>query len=133
MSRFGAVQANNVWAWAAVNHDTKTCYFSAWVDKRATDEDGRKYYTVQEHWWGSNGVYATKPGRTDQDEKFALVFDEGYAARIYFVVAENVDTQPRSIKETRTSFVFEAELVRTPEEIKAYPGARIDTPRKGES
>jgi hypothetical protein len=132
LDKFGAEQANTVWAWAAVNHDEKICYFSAWTDKREKDNEGAAYYVVQEDFWGRGvGHEKSKLGRNDQDEKFDLVFKHGYSARIYFVDAENVNAVPRSIKSTRTSFVFKADLIKEPGRIIAYPqkDGRIETPR----
>lgn len=127
LARFGAVQANVVWAWSAVNHDDKTCYFSAWVDYHKKDENGDKYYVVQEPHWGQRE--SSSPGRADQDDHFNLIFNQGYSARIYFIEAVDTKSVPRSIKNTRTSFVFDADLVKTGSEIRAYPQRRIETPR----
>ena len=73
-------------------------------------------------------------GITNEDginEKCDLVFNHGYSARIYFVDAENVDAVPRSIKNTRTSFVFGVDLIKEPGRIIAYPhkDGRKETPR----
>ena len=64
-------------------------------------------------------------------EKFDLVFNQSYSARIYFVDAENVDAVLRSFKSTRTSFAFEVDLIKEPGKIIAYPhkDGRIETPR----
>ena len=85
----------------------------------------------EDHWGRGVGHEKSKLGRNDQDEKFDLVFNHGYSARIYFVDAENVDAVPRSIKSTGTSFVFEVDLIKEPGRIVAYPhkGGRIETPR----
>jgi hypothetical protein len=131
LDKFGADQVNIVWAWAAVNHAEQICYFSAWTDRREKDNEGLPYYVVQEDHWGRGvGHEKSKLGRNDQDEKFDLVFNHGYSARIYFVDAENVDAVPRSIKNTRTSFVFGVDLIKEPG-IIAYPhkDGRIETPR----
>jgi hypothetical protein len=130
LARFGAVQANSHWAWSAVNHDERTCYFSAWVDLRRTDENGDKYYVVQEPQWGR----ADSPsflGRNDQDRKFDLALNQGYSSRLYFVEAEDTKAEPRSIKSTKTSSVFDAVLVKTDSEIRAYPHplGRVSTPQ----
>ena len=127
LGRFGAMQANPIWAWSAVNHEERICYFSAWVDQRRTDDKGDKYYVVQEPHWGC-GESNSALGRNDQDEKFDLALNQGYSARIYFVEAEDTTAEPRSIKSTRTSFVFDADLVKTDAEIRAYPTNRIETP-----
>ena len=34
------------------------------------------------------------------------MFDEGYEAYGYFIVAVDVDAEPREIAETKTSFIF---------------------------
>ena len=129
--KFDADQVNIVQTWAAVNQDAQICYFSAWTNRREKDSEGSLYYVVQEdHWDRGVGHENSQPGRNDQDEKFDLVFDQGYSARIYFVDAENVDAMPRSIKSPRTSFFFEVDLIKEPGRIIAYPNkdGRIETP-----
>ena len=87
---------------------------------------------MQEDHWGRGEIHEkSKLGRNDHDEKFDLVFNHGYSARIYFLDAEDVDAIPRSIKNTRTSFVFEADLIKEPGRIIAYPNkhGRIETPK----
>ena len=125
LGRFGAVQKNVHWAWAAVNEDQRICYFSAWTDFHHTDENGDKYYTIQQPHWGQNSVQNTF-GRKDQDEKFRLVFEQGYLPRIYFVEVVDKTQKPRQIKRTLTSFVCDVRLVETPEEIRAYLTKRIE-------
>ena len=120
LSRFGAVQTNAQWAWSAVNHEERTCYFRAWIDLRRTDENGDKYYMIQELGWG-RGDSNNALGFDDQNMKFDLALNLDYSVRIYFVEAEDIKADPRTIKSTKTSFVFDAVLVKTDSEIRAYP------------
>ena len=122
LDKFDADQVNIVRTWAAVNHDAQVCYFSAWTNRREKDNEGSPYYVVHEdHWDRGVGHEKSKLGRNEPDEKFDLVFNHGYSARIYFVDAENVDAVPRSIKSTRTSLFFEVDLIKEPGRIIAYP------------
>ena len=55
------------------------------------------------------------------------VFDHEYLAFGYFVVAEDVDAQPRKISHTKTSFVFSLEMERLEDgTIIGYPVERIE-------
>ena len=122
-------QANTNWSRARVNHEEQACYFSAWVDQRKTDRNGDVYYVVRDHSLGrteSNNA----PGNEDQNTKLNLVLNQGYSARINFVEAVDTDVEPRSIKRTRTSIVFDAALVKTDSGIRAYPQGRVVIPRE---
>ena len=128
-ARNSTEQANTNWSRARVNHQERACYFSAWVDQRKTDRNGDVYYVVRDPSLGqteSNHV----PGRVDQDTKLDLVLNQDYSARINFVEAVDTDVEPRSIKSTRTSIVFDAVLVKTDSGIRAYPQGRVMVPRE---
>ena len=131
LARFGAIQANPVWAWSAVNHEERTSYFSAWIDLRRTDRNGEKYYVVQEPHRG-RAESTSGFGRYDQDTKFDLALNQGYSSRIYFVEAEDTKAELRTIKSTKTSFVFDVVLVKTDSDIRAYPHPQgcVSTPQK---
>ena len=117
-------QVNTNWSRTRVNHDERACYFSAWVDQRKTDRNGDIYYVVR------NPAFRREaPGcpvsEEDQDTRLELVMNQGYSARINFVEAVDANVVPRSIKDTRTSIVFDADLVETDTEIRAYPQGRV--------
>ncbi len=122
LDKFDADQVDIVRTCAAVNHDKQICYFSAWTNRREKDNEGSSYYVVQEDYRDRGaGHEKSRLERNEHDEKFDLVFNHGYSARIYFVDAENVDAVPRSIKSTRTSLFFEVDLIKEPGRIIAYP------------
>ena len=55
------------------------------------------------------------------------MFDEGYEAYGYFVVAKDVNAAPRGIEETKTSFVFSLELeIILDGTIIGYPLNRVE-------
>ena len=63
----------------------------------------------------------------DQDEKLALIFNEGYEAYGYFIEAKDSKANPREIESTSTSFIFSFELERQQDgSILGYPKARIE-------
>lgn len=112
MARLGAVQLNTVWSWCAVNEAEKTVYFSIWTDNTHT-HNGEKGYLIQKPSGDADGEEATRSAaRNDRNAKFALVFERGYEAYGYFIVAKDRFAQPREIAETRTSFVMKLRLER---------------------
>lgn len=112
MDRLGASQLNTVWSWCAVNEAEKKVYFSIWTDSVQT-HNGEKCYVIQEPFWGVNDETGNKSAaRNDQDAKLALVFEHGYNAYGYFIVAKDRAADPREIAETRTSFVVRLQLHR---------------------
>ena len=128
-ARNNTEQSNTNWSKARVNHEERACYFSAWVDQRRTDRNGDVYYVVRNP--GLNRSASNSPVRKeDQDARLDLVLKRGYSARINFVEAVDGDAVPRSIKDTRTSIVFDADLVKTDAEIRAYPQGRVVASRR---
>lgn len=112
MAYFGATQLNTVWSWCAVNEQAKAVYFSVWTD-HIYKTGGDTFYVLQEPHWGLNDETGkSKAARNDQDEKLSLVFDKGYEAYGYFIVAKDTSAVPRQIEETRTSFVMQLQLSR---------------------
>lgn len=110
MDRLGAVQLNNVWSWCAVNEVEKKVYFSIWTDNAHT-HNGQKGYLIQRAAGDPDGEVTTRSAaRDDRNAKFALVFEQGYEAYGYFIVAKDRFAQPREILETRTSFVMKLRL-----------------------
>lgn len=110
MDRLGAKQLNTMWSWCAVDEDNKKVYFSAWLDMK-TQKDGKSYYIQQEPHWGiDNQSGKISHARNDQNDKFNLAFNLGYAPFAYFIEAEDVNAVPRSIKSIKTTFVFSLEL-----------------------
>src|SRR4051794_28981392 len=106
MTRLGAVQANVVWSWCAVNQEERKVYFSIWTHSVAI-HNGFKGYIIQESDWGIKGEGGKKSAaRKDQDAKFALVFEQGYEPYGYFIVAKDRTVIPHQIEETRSSFVM---------------------------
>jgi len=128
MKYLGATQRNDVWAWCAVNHDERKVYFSIWTDKSVERDGKRRTYIIQEPHWGiDEGTHKVKPARADQDEKLALVFNEGYAAYGYFIEAKDKNAMPREIEETRTGFIFSLALERLPDGVViGHLGQRIE-------
>ena len=129
MEYLGAVQRNVVWSWCAVNEEEKRVYFSVWTDTRMMRGDDKEIsYLIQEPHWGIDEATGNKSAaRKDHDEKLSKVFDEGYEAYGYFVVAKDVNAVPREIEETRTSFIFSLKLKRMPDgAILGYPLSRIE-------
>ena len=108
MRVLGAKQANAVWGTCAVNEDSKKVYFSVWADKVKHD-NGENRFVIQEALWGVDKSGKKSPARNDHDKKMKLVFDEGYEAFGYFIVAVDPNAEPRQIETTRTSFVMRLE------------------------
>ena len=129
MNYLGAEQHNTVWSWCAINEDEKKVYLSVWEDtreKRGTDE--KASYLIQEPCWGYNEQTGAKTAHgNDHDEKLSKIFDEGYEPYGYFVVARDVNADPREIEKTKTSFIFSLELKKLPDgTIICYPQKRIE-------
>src|SRR6476660_6780052 len=99
MSYLGATQKNVVWSWCAVNDTERKVYLSVWTDTRnKRDGEERESYLIQEPHWGvkaSTGNHSA--ARKDQNEKLSKVFNEGYSAYGYFVVAKDLTANPREI------------------------------------
>ena len=110
MERFGATQLNDRWSWCAVNEAKREVFFSIWTDKVIMDAADTRYVLQEPHWGLNDATGMSKAARHDQDNKFALVFDQGYAAFGYFVVAKDTTAIPREIAETRTGFVMRMNL-----------------------
>jgi hypothetical protein len=56
-----------------------------------------------------------------------LVFEQGYEAFGYFIVAEDSNAKPRKIAETRTGFIFSFELYRQKDgTVLGLPKVRIN-------
>jgi hypothetical protein len=112
MNYFGAKQVNDVWSWCAVNEETKSVYFSVWIDNYSYfGEQQRKGYILQQDDWGINVSTGNKmPARNDQDEKVLKVLKDGYKAFGFFVKAKDKNAEPREIKNTITSFIFLLEV-----------------------
>ena len=109
MRHLGAKQANAVGSRCAVNEDDKKVYFSVWADM-VEHHKGENRFMIQEAAWGVDEAGKKSPARTDHDKKLQLVFEEGYEAFGYFVVAVDPNAEPRQIETTRTSFVMRLEL-----------------------
>ena len=112
MSYLGAEQKNTVWSWCAVNEKEQKVYLSVWEDTRQKrNGDDKPSYLIQEPFWGVNEETGAKSAaRNDHDDKLSKIFDEGYESYGYFVVAKDVNSNPREIEKTKTSFVFSLEL-----------------------
>lgn len=110
MSRLGAKQLNDRWSWCAVNESTRSVFFSVWTDHVIKDASGTRYILQEPHWGLNDATGSSKAARHDQDQKFKLVFDQGYTAFGYFVVAKDTTAVPREIAETRTGFVMRMAL-----------------------
>ena len=110
MTRLGAKQLNDRWSWCAVNESTRSVYFSIWTDHVVKDTSGTRYILQEPHWGLNDATGSSKAARHDQDRRFELVFDQGYAAFGYFLVAKNTNAVPRQIAETRTGFVMRMTL-----------------------
>lgn len=126
MDYLGAEQRNPVWAWCAVNMQERKVYLSLWSDTRAKRDGERISYLVQEPHWGTEkgGLSAA---RRDQDEKLAMVFDQGFEAYGYVIVAKDQGQEPRQIAETLTGFVFALTLERSADgTVLGYPTSRIN-------
>ena len=129
MSYLGAEQRNTVWSWCAVNEEEKKVYLSVWQDTRKKREgDDKASYLIQEPWWGVKEETGSRSAaRNDHDEKLFKIFDEGYEPYGYFVVAKDVNADPREIEKTKTSFIFSLDLKRLPDgTIICYPIDRIE-------
>lgn len=125
---FGAKQKNAMWSWCGINEEEKSVYLSVWTDyKNNHGEKSKDYYTIQESDWGVNNSGGFSPARNDHDEKLNKVFNDGFKAYGYFVVARDKNKVPREIDETKTSFVFELELERLADgAVIGYPMQRIN-------
>ena len=128
MEHLGAKQKNTVWSWCAVNEEEHKVYLSVWTDTRAKRDGVRVSYVIQEPDWGIDQHTGSKsPARKDQDEKLALIFDEGYEVYGYFIEAKDTSANPREIASTSTSFIFSFDLERQVDGvILGYPKARIE-------
>lgn len=127
MERLGAKQLNTVWSWCAVNEAERRVYFSIWTDHVHQTADGTHYVLQEPHWGLDDATGKSKAARNDQDRKLSMVFDEGYEAYGYFIVAKDVTAVPREIAETRTSFVMRLELTRAADgTVLGKPIARMD-------
>ncbi|MDZ7842615.1 MAG: hypothetical protein U5R46_17590 [Gammaproteobacteria bacterium] len=111
MDQLGAVQANTVWSWCAVNDEERKVYFSVWADL-VHKHAGENRYTIQEPGWGIDEAGCRSPARNDHDEKLRLVFEQGYEPYGYFIEAQDPTAHPRQIAGIRTSFVMRLRLVR---------------------
>lgn len=116
MKYLGATQKNTVWAWCGVNDEERKVYFSIWTHHGIKRGEGRQSYILQEPHWGMK-TGNPSAARKDQDEKFALVFDQGYEPFGYFNEAKDKDARPVEIEYTKTSFIVGLELERLPEGI----------------
>jgi hypothetical protein len=111
----------------AVNDEEKKVYFSVWVDQKRKLDGTKSCYIFQEPGWGIDENGTVSPARRDHDEKLTLVFDQGYEAYGYFIVAEDPTAEPRKIAETRTGFVFSFELKRQADgTVLGLPKTRIN-------
>ena len=129
MNYLGAKQKNTVWSWCAVDDENKKVYLSVWTDTRKKrGDDDKVSYLIQEPHWGINEDTGKKSAaRNDHDEKLSKIFDESYKAYGYFIVAKDVNSHPREIEETKTSFIFSLELELLEDgTIIAYPLQRIE-------
>lgn len=111
MCQLGAKQANTMWSWCAVNEDTKKVYFSVWADMVHKHNGGNRAI-IQEPDWGVDEGGRKSPARNDHDKKLRLVFEDGYEAFGYFVVAVDPNAHPRQIGTIRTSFVMHLKLTK---------------------
>lgn len=127
MQYFGASQFNDRLAWCGANYAEKKAYFSIWTDNIHT-QNGRKGYLIQEPYWGvSDETDRKSAARNDHDAKISLVFEQGYEAFGYFIVAKDRTAHPRDIAETRTSFVVRLQLEVLPDgSIFGFPIGRIE-------
>ncbi|HJR56507.1 MAG TPA: hypothetical protein VJ798_08000 [Rhizomicrobium sp.] len=123
MDRLGAVQLNTVWSWCGVNDSERKVYFSIWTDNTYA-HNGAKSYIIQEPDWGVNEQGHRSAARNDQDDKFSLVFEQGYEPWGYFIEAKDRRAHPREIASTLTSFVMQLQL------DKLQDGTIIGTPLK---
>lgn len=128
MDYLGAKQKNVVWSWCGVNDEKRKVYFSVWDDMGKKRDGSRLSYIIQEpHWGVDEATGSLSPARRDHDEKLSLVFDAGYEAYGYIIVAKDRHAEPRQIEETRTSFIFSFDLERQPDgTILGYPKTRIE-------
>lgn len=127
MEYLGAKQRNTVWSWCAVNDEERKVYFSIWTDTKEKRDGVRLSYLIQEPDWGINSDGSVQPARRDQDEKLALVFDNGFEPYGYFIEPKDRTSRPREIEETKTSFIFSLGLERlSGGTVIAYPIARIE-------
>jgi hypothetical protein len=129
MSYLGAEQRNIVWSWCGVNEKERKVFLSVWEDTRKKRNGDEKIsYIIQEPHWGINEDSRSKSAaRNDHDEKLALIFEDGYEAYGYIVVARDVDADPREIEKTKTSFIFSLELKHLDDgTIIGYPLERIE-------
>lgn len=113
MDYLGATQRNTVWSWCGVDHGGKKVYFSIWTHGQLNQGDGKRTYILQEPQWGIDSASGSvSPARKDHDEKFALVFDEGYEAFGYFIDAKDKNAVPAQIEHTKTSFIVGLDIKR---------------------
>lgn len=126
MEFLGAEQRNTVWSWCAINEDERKVYLSVWTDCKVKI-NGRMGYVVQEPDWGENELGHFSAARNDHDEKLKKIFDDGYKAYGYFVVAKDIHAEPREIDYTKTSFIFSLELMKMESgDIIGFPLERIE-------
>jgi hypothetical protein len=126
MKHLGAVQANTMWSWCAVNESERKVYFSVWTD-HIEKVDGKPVYTIQGPSWGLDENGRRMPARKDHDGKLALVFDQGYEAWAYFIEAKDRQAIPREIAAIRTTFVMQMELSRNEEGwVTGVPARRVE-------
>ena len=129
MKRLGAKPQNSDGGWCAVNEGEKKVYLSIWTDSRAQrNGDGRVSYLVQEPHWGiCNQTGEANPARERHDDNLRKVFEDGYEAYGYFVVADDPAAEERSIKETKPSFIFSFDLEKQSDgTVLGYPQYRLE-------
>ena len=110
MELLGATQANTVWSWCGVNEEIRRVYFSVWSDHIYKESGGTRYLMQEPEWGVEEG--RIKPARNDHDEKFRLVFEQGYEPYVYFIDPVDPTTIPRQIAGIRTSFVMKVKVSR---------------------
>ena len=129
MDHLDAKQKNTVWSWCAIDEDGKKVYLSIWEDTREKrGQDDRASYIVQRPNWGiDQNTGNLSAARKDHDEKLSKVFDDGYEAYGYVVVAKDTEARPREIEKTKTSFIFLLELKKCPDgTVLGYPIRRLE-------
>lgn len=113
VKHLGFTQQSN-YAWCSHPDADKRILFTAWQHLRVEYESGNHAYIVQEPHWAAKTAWGFKSGtRNDHDDKFRLVFEDGFEPWLYYLDAtEPYGDQTKRIKNLNTYYIDRCHMVR---------------------